>query len=109
MPNAATITTEKELADVLARCGFDTDPPHLSPVLGPWEWEWRPNAIPLSRYLRGFPGADFFVAVKDGAFQVYEMHQQDHWFRLNGELRGDVSEQELAAMIRRAIYGETSQ
>jgi hypothetical protein len=107
--NAATIQTEEELGDVLAICGFVSVSPQLSPVWAPWTWEWRGKRMPLALYLKGFRHDDFFVAIKEGAFQIYEMHKQDHWFRLVGELQGDISEKELADMILNATHGASLQ
>jgi hypothetical protein len=109
MLNAVAIQTEEELGDVLANCRFISEPPQLSPVWAPWTWEWRGKRMPIARYLKGFPHDDFFVAIKEGAFQIYEMHKQDHWFRLVGELQGDISEKELADMILNATHDASLQ
>ncbi|GEM_PF-3462344 len=103
MLNPTYITTHEQLGVILAQCGFDSDPPDRSPVFGAWEREWHREPIPISRYLRGFVSADFFVVVQSDAFQIYEMDPQNHWFHCLKQIQGIITEEMLSDIIRQAI------
>jgi hypothetical protein len=106
---ASQIRSEADLAEILARCGFASDAPQQAPSRDFWKNEWRSRELRLSRYLTDFPNDEFFVVVDKDVFEVYVQDRQDFWFHKIGEIQGDTSEQELCAMIRRAISGEASE
>ncbi len=95
--DATTITTEDELDAALARCGFASTSASTTPawIWVPWTWEWKGRTEPLARALSGRSYEGFIVAIEHGAFQVYELDQQNDWYHLVGEIQGEVSKQEL--------------
>src|SRR5262245_12132745 len=105
MLNAKQIQTEAELQQLLADCGFASDAPSTAPSWDFWQSEWRRRKVPIARYLLDFPNVEYFVAINDGAFQVYEQDQQNFWFHLVGEVLGDVSAEELAARLQIMTQG----
>jgi hypothetical protein len=102
MLDATTITTEDELNAALARCGFASTSASNTPgwIWVPWTWGWKGGTVPLARALSSRPYEGFIVAIQHGAFQVYELDQQNDWYHLVGEIQGDVSEQELTEFFR---------
>jgi hypothetical protein len=105
MLNAKRIQTEAELQRVLAQCGFASDAPTTARSWHFWQREWRRRPLPIACYLLDFPYVEFFVAINDGAIQIYEQDQQNFWFHLVGEILGDVSAEELAARLRIMTQG----
>ena len=106
MLNAKQIQTEAELQRVLAQCGFASAAPTAARSSDFWQSEWRRHTVPIACYLLEFPPyVEFFVAINDGAFQVYEQDQQNLWFHLVGEVVGDVAAEELAARLRIMTQG----
>src|SRR5687767_7014586 len=108
MLNATSVVTEIELAQILARCGYDSKPPQASPVWKEWQshWEWeqhkqRAERLPLARYLSEISHRIFIVAIHNGAFQIYE-HSKNRLPILTGELAGDISELELCETLKLA-------
>jgi hypothetical protein len=99
MLNAKQIHTEAELQQLLVQCDFASDSPTVAPSWQFWQREWRRHTLPIARYLLDVPNVEFFIAINDGAFQVYEQDQQNFWFHLVGEVVGDVSAEELAARL----------
>lgn len=99
--DTTTIRSKEELNAALACCGFASTSASNTPewIWVPWTWEWS-GRIPLSRAIVGQPYEGFIVAMKGGAFQIYELDQQNDWYHLVGEIKGEVSEQELTAFLR---------
>jgi len=109
MLNATQIASAEQLAEVLARCGFTSASSDSAPSWTFWKSEWHGRELPLSRYLTDYPNDEFFVVVDKDAVKVYVQDRQDLWFHKISEIREDISEQALCAMIRLAITGEASE
>jgi hypothetical protein len=105
MFHPATISTADELAVLLARCGFTSEPWFAVPWT-PWQREWRDQTMPISRHLTGFGATDYFVTIEGDSVHVYFLDPLNDWFYIVGEVQGVGSEADVQAMLARATSAE---
>lgn len=90
MLNTNDISTEENLAEVLARCGFASKPLGQPTSEGD---SYLFSKLGLARHLTGEQYKDLYVALEDGALLIYS------WIMRICELRGEVLEESLAEKI----------
>jgi hypothetical protein len=101
MLNARVIASEEDLAALLARCGFSSEPCSAAPWLG-WHRKWHHQEIPITRHLTGFGATDYCVTVEGDAIRVYFLEQIDDWWHRISEISSTFADSDIKAMLENA-------
>lgn len=90
MINVSDITTEEKLAEILAQCGFASEPLPISASLSD---QYIRDHLALARHLTGENYKILYVAIEGDVLQIYS------WIMLVCKLQGEVSEEHLVEKI----------